>query len=108
LSGRFILVRERRVKQRASNLKQKGVEVMSKYLREVASRVYEDLCGVSVYGGALSINDVKMLAKAYLKITASLEFGWLPPMKSNFKWRCVVCKKKYFLYNNAYYCCLNK
>lgn len=80
---------------------------MSKYLREIAKRVHEDLCGVSVYGDALSVNAVKMLGKDYLKITASLEFGWFPPRKAGFRWECVVCKKKYFLYNNAYDCCID-
>jgi len=80
---------------------------MSKYLRKTAKRVKGDLCGVSVYGDALSIEAVKSLAKDYLEITANIDYGWLPPMKSGLKWKCVVCKKKYFLYNNAYKCCVS-
>jgi len=82
--------------------------ITSKYLRNVAKRVSEDLCGVSVYGDGLSPSAVKALAKDYLKITANIEHGWLPPMKSGFKWKCVICKRKYFLYGNAYNCCINK
>ena len=85
------------------------VENMSEYLREVAKKVKNDLCGVSVYGDGLNPSSVQTLAEDYLKLTANRDFGWLPPMKMGlFKWQCVVCKRKYFRYKKAYNCCIYK
>jgi len=82
---------------------------VSKHMRRIARRVSNDLCGVSVYGDGLSPAAVVSLAKDYLKLTAHKDLGWVAPVKSGlFKWQCTVCKRKYFRYDRAFNCCINK